>query len=716
MKHKRRNHEQNRFCDQYLQDKKCFLSDEASYGAIAETELKLQLGRITPGMNREALKSHNGKGLFSYRVNEDVRIICYEWRAGEILLLLVDHHDKAYARASRMELGTANLSPTELPKVVIHELKIIDYVQTKSTCKLSEIPLEKLTRLVGSKETAAQLQLAHDEDDLLKQLETLVTNPQLRDDLIDLSSKPTKIDAVLARPPTETKRVPVEQAAKKTENWCLLDDATIQGFMNGTLENWQVFLHPSQRSAVEMKASGPMMVTGSAGTGKTVVAVHRVKWLLSNVFTKGEKILFTTFTRTLARNARTWLDAICPPDMRQRVDVRNLDEFVRKLMDVHLKGKHVDYSETPSSFEIKPPLGGKWDEKFIYREFQDIILEYRIGSLEEYKSFQRPARFGRLAASEREMLWPVFDEMKKAISSPTCSRIPKAHALNQLAAYFKTELGQECREYASIVVDESQDFGASEYRFFAAYTNNTFENPVPNSLFLAGDGYQRIYGRSGTFRASNINVVNRSTRLKKCYRSTKKIREFSERLIADVDAKNMDGEVSSIHDGESLLEGVPVEERYFPGNFPAMYEAIANAISKWKENGSKNLGDYAVLLPRGRTFTKNGRPMDVLSRTAIELSNRGIPTKPFNGNAEDRPFDTVNVMTMHSAKGLQFHGVVVCLNNWPMGIDRDADPAQKKAILDESRCLLYVAIMRASYRVLLTATKSRPRELPSPER
>ena len=701
------------FCEQYIQDKKGFLSDEQGYGAISQTELWLQLGKITSGMNREALKSQNGKGLFSYRANDDIRIICYEWNAGEILLLLVDHHDKAYARARQMDIGSERFSPTELPKVVIRETRKIDYVPAPPPCKLSEIPFEKLARLVGSKETAAQLQLVHDEDELLRQLEQIVPVPQTRDDLIDLSSSPGKIDAMLSRPPAEKKRVPVEQALKISESWCLLDEATTEGFMNGTLENWQVFLHPSQRVAVEMGAGGPSMVTGPAGTGKTVVAVHRAKWLLANVFTNGEKILFTTFTKALAKNARDWLRTICPPDMMQRIDVRHLDGFIQPLCE-NVLHKRIDYGDLPAFIKIHPPLGGKWDERFIYEEFQEIVLEYRIGSLADYRVFQRPSRFGRLAASEREMLWPVFEDMKKQLLRPTCQKIPKVHALNQLSAYFATPMGQTAgREYSAIVVDESQDFGASEYRFFAAYTGNTFDSPVKNSLFLAGDGYQRIYGRSGTFKASGINVVNRSIRLKKCYRSTKAIREFAERLISDVDAKNMDGDIATIRDGESLMDGVPVEEHYFPDDSESMYQYIVDTITRWRERGPKELGNYAILLPVARYGFGPFSKQDRLTKMANEISCRGVPSKPFDGKSDDRPDDAVNVMTMHSSKGLQFHGVVVCLNKWPRKPPKGADSEQKQAILDESKCLLYGAIMRASYRVLLTAGKERPKYLPN---
>ena len=677
--------------------------------AVDMLMLRLRYGEIQ-GMNKHIVKSRANEGLYSYRANDDIRVITYEWRPGEILLLLADHHDAAYDKASRMELNTKKLSPSELPKPVIHTEKVVDYVVRE--CRLSKVPLDKLTNLVGSESAATSLQLANTEDALLKIIESLEPQ-QLRDDLIDLNANPEIIDALLSR--QQRQRPPLQQAIKKSENWCLLTQDVLTKFQNGTLENWQVFLHPSQRTAVETDAQGPYMVTGPAGTGKTVVAVHRVKWLLSNVFTAGQKVLFTTFARVLARSAREWLEKICPPDLLQRADVRHLDEFVRDLFQRISNGKHISIRQLDQYLNIESPDELKWDRRFIAEEFEEIILEYRIATLEDYKAFQRPSRFGRLSGLDREKLWPVFEDMKRQLAKPSCAEVPKVYALNQLAAFFSTSRGNQLREYASIVVDECQDFGASEYRFFAAYTRNTFESPIPYSLFLAGDGYQRIYGRSGTFKKCGINVVNRSVPLSKCYRSTKLIREFAEQLLVGVDARNIDGDIASIRHGESLCDGVPVEEFFCP-NRDEMFDEIVNKINEWRKTGPKELDNYAVLFAVGRVPMAGGRHYNLLDNAANQLSRRGLPAEVFNGrNAANRTPGVVSVMTMHSSKGLQFYGVVACLNRWPRRPPNDADADQRKAVLDEQKCLLYVAIMRALYRVLLTSfsQRGRPKELPA---
>ena len=692
-------------CAQYLEDKKRLPQKERM--SVDRLEFNIRYEQTTPGMHKEMIKSGSGQGLFSYRASDDLRVIAYEWKRGDILLLLVDHHDRAYSRAKRLVLGTGHLSPKELPRVVVKEEREVFFKAMQQPCRLSEIPLDKLAQLVGSREVAADLQLVKDEDDLLEKLEA-INSPQLRDDLIDLADCPSKIDAILVHQPAETERAPAEKAVKKSEGWCLLDDATLTAFYNGTLEDWQIFLHPSQRSAIEEKAIGPMLVTGSADTGKTVVAVHRAKWLLQNVFTNGERILFTTFTRTLARIAKTWLETICPPDMMSRIDVRNFDEFIRPLVNSLPEQIAIDFEGKYVAKAISSSRSGKWDSKWLQTEFEEIILEFRIASLEEYMRFQRPSRYGRLSSIERETLWPVFEAMRREITKPSCRDVPKPYALNRLAEYISTGFGKTFREYSAIIVDEFQDFGASEYRFFAAYTGNTFDKPVPNSLFFAGDGYQRIYGRGGTFKSSGINIVNRSLRLQKCYRSTNAIRQFAERIIADVNAPGPDGVPSPSRDGESLTEGIPVEEKYFPGDFPAMYNAIASTIGGWMATDSKELRDYAVLLPKRRSRINK----DLLFTVASKLTRRELPCMVFDANDDDDIGDAVRVMTMHSAKGLQFHGVVVCLDNWPWRGGRHADSSRRKAMEDESKCLLYMAIMRASYRVLLTAAKSRPTLLP----
>src|SRR5262249_50252734 len=99
------------------------------------------------------------------------------------------------------------------------------------------------------------------------------------------------------------------------------------------LEKWRVFLHPSQRKLVERDWNGPVRVLGGAGTGKTVAAMHRARWLVEHHANKpADRVLFTTFTSNLAADIRENLHAICDASQLQRIEVVNLDAWVTSFL------------------------------------------------------------------------------------------------------------------------------------------------------------------------------------------------------------------------------------------------------------------------------------------------------------------------------------------------------------------------------------------------
>ena len=340
-------------------------------------------------------------------------------------------------------------------------------------------------------------------------------------------------------------------------------------------------------------------------------------------------------------------------------------------------------------------------QEFLRQEYLDIIQEHDIRDVEDYKKVVRPRRYGNLSEKIREQLWPIFEEMNESLGQlGRYKSQPRVVALNRLTQELtapgpNADKAYLLGRYGAVVVDEAQDFGASEYRFLAALTGNTYDHPQP-TLYLAGDGHQRIYGRIGAFKQCNINVTNRSFKLTVCYRSTRTIREFAEKLLKGVDVKGLDDNVETFG-GESSEQGDPPEERCV-ANYEAENDAIANAIQTWMWKASPKYDDYAVLL-RG-----NRRRLYAVTRA---LEERGIPaTQVTNEDELDLNDGCVKVMTMHRAKGLQFIGVALVLDDWPT-IPRSIDDTDKEAIEEQmvtERSLLYMAIMRAQRFVLLTSS------------
>lgn len=708
---------------------------EAIRWELEDLETELRRNRLTPGRKPENIHCRSKETLHSYRVNKDWRLITYRWKEGEVMLLLAGKHDDTYRRAQNMRfdwkngksslpvttwVDTIEVAPSKCVKEAVVRVEEPKPTLPDNAKPFAEYTKEQLLKLGVPKEQVDRVRGAtYKELDTDTQLDVEVVLL-----LIEVAEGTKTYEEAVKEVETRRKRPSAEtdlaRHPEKKEHYFVLTDEIRDAFLNGELENWQVFLHPSQTEAVETKANGPVLVSGPAGTGKSVVAFHRVKWLLRQKGFEGKRVLFTTYTTTLAQYAQAMLAKLCTEEELERVDVVTFDAFLR---DAWTRGGtrrtgRLSYGQDrdgetwlpealASILEEEDYFEGylsKWhgrDREFFRREYLNVIQEYDIRDAEAYKNLKRPAIYGNITKRMRGEVWPLFAEMNDSLSQVgRYQSQPRVVALNRLTEALTDSFPNEDKayllgRYGAVVVDEVQDFGASEYRFLAALTGNTIDHPRP-TLYLTGDGHQRIYGRIGTFSQCNINVTNRSIKLTKCYRSTEAIRKFAESLLKGAEVKGFDGEFETFG-GESLEQGEPPVEKYF-SNYTAANDAIANTIQAWMAKASKNYGDYAVLL------RSNKRKLYAVTKA---LEERGIPAALVTKEDElDLDDGRVKVMTMYRAKGLQFVGVVLVLDDWPArpkNLDTEDAEAIEEHMLSE-RQLLYMATMRAQRFVFLTSS------------
>lgn len=710
--------------------------------------------------------------IYSYRVTEGhmgVRLFVYNRTENERLLIACGEHDQAKKMAFRRALSEdgKNLGISTLPGVRVNipcdgndeanneesgHLQPKAYEQMVKQpepkkddgCRpFPKISSEALKKLGFSQTQRVKILTLKTNYEALSYSDCICASPnmsaevasRLADILLELADGVSP-DTILEREEKQRQRPPIEEllvSHPEYKSFChvlnyVLQPSEVEAFQGGTLENWELRLHPTQLKAVKIDADGPVVVKGPAGTGKTVVAIHRICYLLRKKGWEEKRILFLAYSATLVDNVRMLLQKLCTEEECDRVHIMTFEEFVLdawtrggEFSSNGYKGKKLwaneeelatlyissDVNAFFSNAFTYTPIVVNRDEGFVRREYVFVILNYNIQTLEDYLSFQRPKEFGILGKSERKVLWDTFFEHANAIMEGLRRQQYRAYEaeLNTLVENLRHPVTREAiadrdyllNKYEVVVVDEIQDFSAAEYRFLAALTQNTFDKPRP-TLFMCGDGRQRIYRPVGSFRQNDLNVIGRSITLTKCYRSTEAIRKFAKPLISpdtDIDETQID-----INEGSSDMMGTehPPEQRPFQ-NKQVMQNAIADKLKAWHKDVSlsSQYGDYAVLLYTNRACERTARALSRLGVPALHIT-KDTPIIASDGR--------VKVMTLHRSKGLQFIGVVVVLDEWmayPSAYDQK-DSRAMQAFQEKEKRLLYTAIMRAQACLFVTSS------------
>ena len=445
---------------------------------------------------------------------------------------------------------------------------------------------------------------------------------------------------------------------------------------------WRIFLHPSQRRvAYRVSYGGPVQVTGGPGTGKTVVALHRVKHLLSR--SPGTRILLTTYTNALAASLRENLARLLDGDetLLARVDVTTVNAYAHRV--VTERGGRApspigDREERQMWQRVARKLGLPWTEQFLAQEYRRVILAQDIRDLDTYRTAQRRGRGSALSAARREVLWPAVELFESMLRE----RGESTHL--QVCARAARLLAEAGPAYDHVVVDEAQDLHPAQWRVLRAAVA-----PGNDDLFVVGDPHQRIYDSRVSLGSLGIPVTGRTHRLRVNYRSTEEILAWSTGVMAPVSVDDLGGE------GRDSLVG---------------YRSLLHGRKPHVEGHGSEAAEVASLVERVQEWTAQGiSPSEIgvcarfnllLDKVHAKLSAAGIPVVRVKDNPGPDE-DGVRLATMHAMKGLEFRCVAV------LGVTASAlpfarevtpasvDPLQHDSDLLRERCLLFVACTRA---------------------
>ncbi|PRX50866.1 UvrD-like helicase family protein [Prauserella shujinwangii] len=466
---------------------------------------------------------------------------------------------------------------------------------------------------------------------------------------------------------------------------------------------WRVFLHPSQRRvAYRVSYNGPAQVSGGPGTGKTVVALHRVKHLLSR--SPSSRILLTTFTNALAGMLRENLALLLDGDESQltRVQVTTVDAFANRVVRERTgqpPDPITDADERQIWRRVRRRLDLPWTEQFLAQEFRHVVLAQNITSRAEYRRAERRGRGSAVRARQRDEIWQAVetfgDELRSARKTThlqVCARAAELLGAPDAGAH----------RFTHAVVDEAQDLHPAQWRVIRAAVPEG-----PDDLFITGDPHQRIYDSRVSLRALGIPVTGRSSRLRINYRSTAEILSWSVGVLADTAVDELSGDGSDTLIGyRSLLRGTRPQVAGYTSEQDEV-AALVERVREWLDHGVR--AEEIAVCTRFNLLQDK-----VLDR----LKAAGIPAV----RVRDRPgpqTDGVRLASMHAMKGLEFRCVAV------VGATASAIPFSKEVTPEEvdsqqyasdmlkERCLLFVACTRARERLAVSWSGTRSPFLPS---
>ena len=599
----------------------------------------------------------------------------------------MDHHDEAYAWAKRKKCSVNKLTGSVQifdVQEVIEEQKTIDEpalfrnVSDDVFAKIG-LPEEQLpmVKAIKTLEGLRSLKSAIPED-AYEGLEWIGNGFDIDEVLSTLYPKQEHVDV------KENDFATALQTDASKKSFVIVEgEKELQAIMQEPLEKWRIFLHPTQRKVVSKKFNGPARVLGGAGTGKTVVAMHRAKMIASKLSDNG-KILFTTYTKNLAEDIKDNLRKICTVDEMKRIDIINLDAWVSNFLKRQGYEYQIVYDdEVDKTWKDAIAIAGgelSYVENFYKDEWVKVVQAQEAYDKALYCKAPRIGRGVRLDRKTRMKLWDVFDEYQNIMNEKQFRDVETAMYECRKIIENKNLSGQ----YTSIIVDEGQDLSPSAFRLLRALAGPEHEN----DMFIVGDSHQRIYKNKAVLSKCGINVRGRSSYLRINYRTTEEIRKFAFGLLNGVSFDDLDDDYDNGKGCQSLTHGDIPDIREFETP-EAELDFIVNRIKIMEANGVK-LNNVCIV----------ARTHKLLNDYISGLQRSGIKSYEIKANKiDDRSFDGVRIATMHRVKGLEFdHIFAVAVNKkvLPFGTKTDfEDDISLEEFRTGEKCLLYVALTRA---------------------
>jgi hypothetical protein len=646
----------------------------AEQKAVKMAAFDLQMDPSHPGLQFHRVDRSVDPDFWTARVTRDIRLVVHK-RGEHFLLAYVGHHDDAYAWAERRRIEA---HPTT---GVAQIVEVRERVADTPTPPPPVAPAPEAPRLFADhdddvfracgvpEDWLADVRALSDEDALLALASRLPA--EAGDALLNLHV------GVAPTPPEVVAADPFDHPDAQRSFRLLEDSDELAAALEAPWDEWTVFLHPSQRDWVERDFAGPARVTGSAGTGKTVVALHRAVRMAR----AGDRVLLATFTETLADDLRIKLARLtgAGSPLLDRIAVRSMERLARELHQDALGPIRIaSEAEIANALNAaKAAEGAPFTAQFLLDEWTHVVDAWDLRDADAYADVPRLGRKTRVGGKQREVLWRVMTDARARL---------EADGLTTWSAVFSVLTPRVAADppFAAAVIDESQDLSVAELRFLAALAGGR------GQLFFAGDVGQRIFRQPFSWRALGVDIRGRSRVLKVNYRTSQQIRARADRLLSTV----IDGD-----GGEEDRRGIV---SVFGGPSPDI--AIVDDEAAEARLAADWLRDVTASEIAPREIGVIVRTQAQFARAEAACAAAGIAfERRISATAGD---DAVTITTMPLAKGMEFRAALI------LACDEDIVPlsarlegaateSELEEVYDTERHLLYVACTRARERLMV---------------
>lgn len=661
--------------------------------AVKTTVFDLQMDPAHPGLQFHRIDKSKDQNFWSVRVSRDIRLIVHKTE-DSFLVCYVDHHDPAYVWAERRRIET---HPKTGAAQIVEVRERVQEILVHKPVETAPEPARPALAPLFAGYTDDELLIYGVPPDWLDDVKA-ATEDTLFDLAVHLPAEAAEALLDLAvgekpeMPPVVAPEVvsPFEHPDARRRFRVMEDVEELKRALDFPWDQWTVFLHPSQRQIVEQQFSGPARVSGSAGTGKTVVAIHRAANILKRE--PQARLLLTTFSLPLANALEGKLRILTGEDTNvvPRVTVLPFRGVANELFTLAF-GHH---PRAASDEQIRGALKSAAAElgvssftlRFLVSEWLNVVDAWQVVDAAAYQDVPRLGRKNRLGVKQRETLWPVFKRARTKLVNQGVLTWPMI--FGEVTKHFSSRTD---KPFTHAVVDEAQDLGVPELRMLAAITPEG-----PNSLFFAGDLGQRIFQEPFSWMALGVDIRGRSRTLKVNYRTSHQIRRAADRLLPKM-VQDVDGQEQDRRGTVSVFNGPEPEIATFADS-DSEAKGLAEWIKKVIADGVEP-SEIGLFVRSKNELTRARAAVKEAGHTQLELSER-----------LEEPQGRIAIGTMHLAKGLEYKAIAV------MACDDDVLPLQERveAVADESeldevyeteRHLFYVACTRARDRLLVSGVE-----------